>query len=230
MVRIGNFLFHFRNGLFPAAYCLLLVPSARIFPSESTALAVGLAIAITGQLIRAFSVGLVYIIRGGRKRRVYAEDLVTEGMFAHCRNPLYVGNYLIITGVGVAVDSLLFFIAGGLFFAFAYYAIIRAEEDYLREKFGPAFDEYCAAVPRIIPKLGGIFATVRSHRFNWKRLLVKEYGSAFVWTAGLIILLLIRDFRVYDLRHAAPLYWVLAVTVICYAIARFLKKSGIVKA
>jgi hypothetical protein len=40
MVRIGNFLFHFRNGLFPVAYCLLLVPSARIFPSESTALAV----------------------------------------------------------------------------------------------------------------------------------------------------------------------------------------------
>ena len=229
MVRIGNFLFLVRNGLFPVAYAVLLIPSAPIFAGDLTAFAVGLALAIFGQIIRFYSIALVYIIRGGRNRRVYAEDLVTEGMFAHCRNPLYAGNYLIIVGVGVAVNSLLFLIVGGLFFIFAYYAIIRAEEDFLRSKFGAAYDDYCAAVPRILPKLHGIGSTIRSHRFNWKRLLLKEYGSTFVWIAGLIIVLLVKDHRLHDLRHATPLYWVLSITVIAYAAARVLKKGGIVK-
>jgi hypothetical protein len=47
---------------------------------------IGLVVTITGQLIRGITIGLAYIIRGGKDRPVYAEDLVTEGMFNHCRN------------------------------------------------------------------------------------------------------------------------------------------------
>src|SRR5437870_545724 len=105
MIALGNFFFRFRNGLFPLAYLLLFWKNPPVFANETVALAVGLALAITGQLLRAVTIGLVYIRRGGKNRQVYANDLVTEGMFAHCRNPLYVGNFLIIAGLGFISNS-----------------------------------------------------------------------------------------------------------------------------
>src|SRR5678815_5444661 len=71
----------------------------------------GLLIALSGQVLRAVTIGLEYIIRGGRNRQVYAEKLVTGGMFAHCRNPLYVGNFLVLVGLGVASCSALFLLS-----------------------------------------------------------------------------------------------------------------------
>ena len=78
MVRIGNFLFHYRNGLFPLAFVLLLVPGRRIFASDLMAAGVGVAVALVGQILRAVTIGLAYIKRGGKDRQVYAETLVVE--------------------------------------------------------------------------------------------------------------------------------------------------------
>ncbi|HPW62164.1 MAG TPA: hypothetical protein PLJ13_07710 [Cyclobacteriaceae bacterium] len=92
MVKIGNFLFHYRNVLLPVFFLLILVPAPELFQNPTIALVIGLGISIAGQLIRFITIGLVYIIRGGQNRKVYAQDLVTTGIFSHCRNPLYVGN------------------------------------------------------------------------------------------------------------------------------------------
>src|SRR5208282_5943486 len=156
MVRIGNFFFHYRNGLFPLVYLLLIFKSPGLFPDFRTALAIGLAVTVLGQFLRAITIGLEYIIRGGRNRQVYAEKLVTGGIFTHCRNPLYVGNLLIILGVGGASNSHLFMCIGFPFFLFAYRAIVAAEENFLRNKFGAEFDEYCARVNRFLPNFSGI--------------------------------------------------------------------------
>ena len=85
MVRLGNFLFRNRNGIFPLFYLMLFVPSREVFPNPVTAMIIGFSVTTIGQLIRAMTIGLVYIIRGGKDRRVYAEDLVVTGIFAHCR-------------------------------------------------------------------------------------------------------------------------------------------------
>src|SRR5689334_20481890 len=105
MIRIGNFFFHYRNGLFPLLYALLFVGSTPVFADLRVAALLGFLVAFAGQALRGITVGLEYIIRGGRDRRVYAENLVTGGVFAHCRNPLYVGNFLIIIGLAVASNS-----------------------------------------------------------------------------------------------------------------------------
>ena len=100
------------------------------------AVGVGTAVVLLGQIIRAMTIGLDYIIRGGRNRRVYAEDLVTTGIFSHCRNPLYVGNLLVLLGLGIAANSIYFVgILMPLFLLF-YQAIVLAEENFLRNKFG----------------------------------------------------------------------------------------------
>ena len=234
MVRIGNFLFHYRNGLFPVAFILLLWKGRPIFESDLVAAGVGFGVAMLGQSLRAVTIGLAYIIRGGKKRQVYAEDLVTGGLFAHCRNPLYDGNILILAGVGLAANSLIFLAVGMPLFLFAYRAIVAAEENFLRQKFGQQFDDYCARVNRFVPNLSGIGETLRSMEFNWQRLIVKEYGTTFAWTAGLLVLVMKNLWLSGHYTLNSPLILGLAASlglvVIAYTAARYLKKSRILQA
>ncbi|MGH8582721.1 MAG: methyltransferase family protein [Gammaproteobacteria bacterium] len=230
MVRIGNFIFHYRNALFPAVYTLLVLKSQPLLASYRVAAILGFLVALTGQLLRAATIGLEYIKRGGLNRRVYAEKLVQGGLFAHCRNPLYGGNILILLGVGIASNSAVFLSVGVPFFLFAYGAIIAAEEDYLRTKFGQDFDDYCARVNRLLPNLSGLAQTLSGMRFNWHRLIRKEYGSAYIWIAGIILVTLKNIWLAGDYRHGGSvettLWLSLALLTVGYAIARSMKKKG----
>ena len=66
---------------------------------------VGVLVALAGQALRAVVIGLAYIKRGGRNKEITADRLVSEGVFAHSRNPLYVGNFLIVTGLLIVWNS-----------------------------------------------------------------------------------------------------------------------------
>lgn len=234
MVRIGNFLFHYRNGLFPAAFVLLFWKYRPVFDSDLVAAAIGVSVALVGQALRAVTIGLAYIIRGGKNRQVYAEDLVTGGLFSHCRNPLYDGNILILAGVGLASNSLVFIAVMMPLFLFAYRAIIAAEENFLRGKFGQQFDDYCARVNRYWPRFSGLRETVRGMEFNWQRLIVKEYGSTFAWTAGALAVVMKNLWMSGDYTLQSPLLQALAASLVlvtlAYGIARYLKKSGTLQA
>jgi protein-S-isoprenylcysteine O-methyltransferase Ste14 len=234
MVTLGNFLFRYRNGLFPVAYGLLILDSHRVFDHTLSAALIGFVVAALGQLLRALTVGLVYIVRGGRHRRVYASQLVTEGVFAHCRNPLYVGNLLIIAGVAIAADSLLFAAVGIPFFFIAYRAIVAAEEAYLRDRFGREYEEYCSKVNRFIPDFSGFRDTLRGMAFNWKRLLLKEYGSMFTWSAGMILVVARNTWMHTGYEAGRRVIWtscfLLILVTLGFATARILKKSHILQA
>ncbi len=232
IIRIGNFLFHYRNGLFPVVYALLLFKSQPLMPDYHLAVLLGFLVALSGQVLRAVTIGLKYIIRGGRNRRVYAETLVTEGIFAHCRNPLYVGNFLILVGVSIASNSLLFMSVAIPFFAFAYWCIIAAEENYLRNKFGDEFDRYCARVNRLAPNFSGLRQTLQGMRFQWRRLVLAEYGSTFIWLAA-IILVTLKNAWLSGEDESQPcwlfvpaLWTALVLVTLAYAVARILKKTG----
>src|SRR5687768_15073147 len=160
MISIGNFFFKYRNWLFIVLYLLLFVPSPPLFGETYLGnryylvpLILGLLITISGQLIRGATIGLAYIIRGGKEGKVYAEELVTTGIFSHCRNPLYVGNILMLTGIGILSNSLLYVTVIMPLFLVIYQAIVLAEENFLRNKFGTSFDQYCSRVNRWIPSL-----------------------------------------------------------------------------
>ena len=229
MIRLGNFFFHYRNGLFPVVYALLLVPSPSVLPDFWLAAGLGFAVALAVQLLRFVTIGLEYIIRGGRGRQVYAEKLVQGGLFAHCRNPLYVGNYLIILGVGIASNSILFLALALPFFTFAYAAIIAAEENFLRNKFGQEFDEYCARVNRLLPNFSGLRKTVAGMRFNWRRVITAEYGSTYIWLIAVTLVALKNIWQAGEYRADNPavrLLWADAVLVtLGYFMARILKKG-----
>ena len=175
------------------------------------------------------TIGLDYIVRGGRDKKVYAKTLVTNGIFAHCRNPLYLGNILIVSGLGVVADSTVFYFIGIPFFVLSYMAIIKAEESYLSGKFGEEYREYCGKVNSLIPDLSRIRTTLESMTFNWRRLLVKEYGTTYAWITVMILLIVKNQYVHYGHEVSRPVLWIasssfIAVTIF-YALVRYLKKT-----
>jgi protein-S-isoprenylcysteine O-methyltransferase Ste14 len=234
MVALGRFLFRYRNAIFPFACLLVLLPGPALFDDPVRAAWVGAICALLGQLVRAGTIGLRYIVRGGRGGRVYADDLVTEGIYSHCRNPIYVGNVLITLGVALASNSLTTLLIALPLVVIAYSAIIAAEEEFLHQKFGAAFEAYCHDVPRWLPRLRGIAATFSQSEFHWRRLLVKEYGTPFGWIGVLILATL------YNLSHngwvpaelhtASTLLEILSAAAMLWLIVWLLKKTHVVVA
>ena len=224
MVKLGNLLFHNRNWLFPLFYVILFIPSPEVFNDPVTAMLIGFGIALIGQIIRIITIGLVYIVRGGRNRRVYADDLVTTGIFSHCRNPLYVGNILILAGLGVASNSLIFMAVATPLFLFFYQAIVLAEENFLRNKFGEAFNEYCKKVNRWVPAFAGIGNTINSMEFKWKRVVIREYTSIYVWLTG-AVLIIMKHFYVHDERFNLDKNLTLFVVILVALLALYLLRG-----
>ena len=236
MITIGNFFFKYRNWLFIILYLLLFVPSPPLFSEKVFGpdyylwpVIIGLLITITGQAIRGVTIGLAYIIRGGKEGKVYAEELVTTGIFNHCRNPLYVGNILMLLGVGVLSNSLLYVGIIMPLFLIIYQAIVLAEENFLRNKFGASFDQYCSRVNRWIPSLKGISSTINSMHFKWKRWILKEYNTQYVWLTGIVLILLLKypQLTNFDESKRNLLLWILIpFLLLMYGLVRYLKKSG----
>ena len=239
MITLGNFFFKYRNFLFIFLYLLLFIPSPALFhPGYFGShywlfpLFIGLMITISGQLIRGATIGLAYIIRGGKDGKVYAEDLVTEGIFKHCRNPLYVGNILMLFGVGVLSNSLIYVVVVMPLFMLIYHSIVLAEEDFLQTKFGEIFKAYCTRVNRWIPSLSNISNTFKSMEFKGKRWLLKEYNTQYVWLSGITLILLFKYPQLTNYSESSRnilLAVILPVLLLLYLFVRYLKKSGKLK-
>lgn len=234
LLRCGDFFFRWRNVAFPVvlvALFLTLRPQPWLGDEardEWLDLA-GVLVACAGQGLRALVIGLAYIKRGGLNKQVYADRLVTGGMFQVCRNPLYVGNALILLGLLLIFHHPVAYAVGIAFFGFVYWSIVASEERFLRSKFGQAYAEYCARVNRFMPSLGRLPQATRGMTFNWRRVLLKDYGSAYGWVLAAILLQLYEE----ELRNGAgvllhnlqPYLAEIAVATALVVLIRWLKKS-----
>lgn len=234
LVRYGNFLFRHRNALFPGVLVALFIAFRPQYPRGSERLdnlldVAGILVALAGQALRIAVIGYVYIIRGGKAQRVYAEDLVTGGFFAHSRNPLYLGNLMVLFGLFIIYNNAWVYVLGAGFFGLGYVAIVAAEEAYLRGKFGAAYAAYVRDVPRWCPRWSGMRQSMAGMQFNWRRVLVKEYGSTYAWTAGAIALMAADTlaYRSYEQRaeYLSGLWIALAVLTSGWVTTRYLKLS-----
>lgn len=150
----------------------------------------GVALCVLGQTVRCHVTGWVPEGTSGQNNRLEATVLNTRGPYAWVRNPLYVGNLLLVTGL-LAIANDPFVTAVGLAFFFGeYFFIIRAEEDFLRSRFTHAFEDYCAKVPRWLPRSSPAFAgTLREGSYDWRRALKKEHNPTMAWLTGVFALL-----------------------------------------
>jgi protein-S-isoprenylcysteine O-methyltransferase Ste14 len=235
LIRIGHFFFRTRDLVFPAVLLALAFGTRPLVVHGDWQLdrwldIVGLAVAMVGQLLRIAVIGFAYITRGGRNRRIHADSLVQEGIFAHSRNPLYLGNILIVAGLAIVHGSLWFYFFGIPFFVFAYLAIVAAEEDFLRREFGSAYENYCRRVNRFLPSVRGLRRTLEHLTFDWKKVVRKEYGTPFAWMSGMLAIVMVERvvtpdaFLAPHTQAAIAVTW--AVLALAYLTARILKKRG----
>jgi protein-S-isoprenylcysteine O-methyltransferase Ste14 len=202
-ITIGNFFFRYRNALFPL---VIGVASLTLRPQvmfdnwflDRLLLTGGFIVALTGQAVRLITIGFEYIHRGGKEGKVYAGRLVQGGVYGLTRNPMYVGNSLIAIGVTMLFGSPIGYLFLIPFFLFVYQAIIAAEEAYLKNKFGLEYDEYAAAVNRIVPSLSRTKKAFSGMRFDWRRSIKKDMGTVVGLTIGLNILPVWRSYFLYD--------------------------------
>jgi protein-S-isoprenylcysteine O-methyltransferase Ste14 len=221
LVAAGRACFGRRGLMLPAAGLLLAIPSPPLAEDPALPGALGLLLALVGQVIRSVTVGLAYIIRGGKDHRVYAENLVTDGFYAHCRNPMYFANLFLLAGLALAANRAAFALCAVPLGLALHWLIVLAEEDFLRDKFGAAYEDYCRRVPRWVPRMTGLAATVRRVRFDWRRMLALEYQKSVDWICAIVVIVLFNLWRVSALDENPALVAVL-IAVLCVRLAAWL--------
>ncbi len=149
---------------------------------------VGVLLCVLGQALRAWTLGQVPEGTSGQGFQLEASVLNTTGPYARVRNPLYVGNALITIGLLLIAWDPAVLVIALVFFCGQYFFIIRAEEAFLRNKFGEKFDDFCRKVPRWLPRLTPANDLPLSHRFDWRRALRKEHNPFAAWASGVLVL------------------------------------------
>jgi len=185
--RIEAFVFKNRGAL-------LAVPAVALAACgkpSAFSIALGLPIAIAGELLRCWAVGYSGVTTRGNA--VEAPKLVTAGPYAYVRNPLYVGNFLTAAGFAIAFTgknsplARLGLIAGSLGSMIGVYAtIVPHEERFLHEKFGEDFERYCERVPPIVPQV----EPMPDGQGEWHADVIAEAESNTFATFGAMLLTL----------------------------------------
>lgn len=237
LIASGNFFFRYRSALVILVLIATLFFVEPVYPFGSRAMDValdvaGFVIALLGQALRMLTIGYDYIRRGGKNKTVYADRLVQGGVFSHCRNPMYVGNILIMLGLTLIISAPVVYIVYIPLFLFMYAAIIAAEENYLRSKYGAEYEEYCRRVNRLWPRWEGFRESVADMAFSWKRVVSKEYGTTYGWLMAAVGFRLFTVHRIEGPAAATEVHFlagVMVVLTLAYILARVLKKTGRLK-
>jgi len=106
-------------------------------------LTIGGGVALVGLALRAWSAGHI------RKNSA----LATSGPYAHTRNPLYLGSFLLGVGFTIASGQLWLALPFAALFMGIYFPVMRVEARHLAGLFGEDYRNYASAVPLFLPRL-----------------------------------------------------------------------------
>jgi protein-S-isoprenylcysteine O-methyltransferase Ste14 len=140
-------LFYFYT-VFAAAFSWPLVSTQMLFRSNAIAW-IGVGLCFTGLLVLFLS-----LVSFGRSFRVgidvdQPDKLVTTGIFAISRNPIYVGFALVLVGQFLVFPKwvpLVYLAAGVLLF----HRQVLREESFMRQYYDGEYAEYCRRVRRYL--------------------------------------------------------------------------------
>lgn len=147
---IRSWVFRLRSYT-PIPFLLIMLWFAR---PTVVSLVVGFTIVFVGEMIRFWGVSIV----GAETRTTGAVGgtyLITTGPFSYVRNPLYLGNMMLYTGVGVMSVALFPWlqIVALTWFYVQYTLIVSREEEYLAKAFEGEYEDYRKNVRRFLPRL-----------------------------------------------------------------------------
>lgn len=182
--RIGGLLFRYRSFV-PLLFLAipLLSPGD---PHTKSWVAAAILIAI-GEFFRLAGVAAAGTATRRRSRNV--GRLVTYGIFAWSRNPLYNGNFLVWMGFVVMSGVMWFLPFAVLIFAVQYGLIVRYEEGVLESTFGRKYLDYRNCTPRWLPAKPG---EPWDGPHDWRQAVYSE-RSTFLQYAVLLAAFVVKD-------------------------------------
>ncbi|MBR4347917.1 MAG: isoprenylcysteine carboxylmethyltransferase family protein [Fibrobacter sp.] len=161
MRKASAILYRFRGFILALFAVALIACPAAPFPqsasiSEFIPYLIALFLYTYGILMRIWA--RQYIGQHTRGSTHEADELVTDGPYAHCRHPLYTSNLFIALGAAsfhLGTNQLfVLFTPALLLFEFA---LARAEDSFLEEKFGDTWRTWALRTP-MFPSRTAVFA------------------------------------------------------------------------
>lgn len=128
---------------------------------------VGAVVGTVGETLRVWAAG--HLDKG--------REITSSGPYRFLAHPLYIGSAIIGAGLAIASRSLLVAAIVALYCILTMTAAVRAEERFLRGKFGPAYAAYRRS------------NNLSSRRFDLGRAIAnREYRAATGFAAAVVIL------------------------------------------
>ena len=190
MSDIRQSLFQYRSYTpFPFLIAMVLFATPTL-----TTLACGFVLTLLGESLRFWGVahaGSLTRVTGS----VGAPEVVVSGPFSYVRNPLYIGNILMYTGVGVMANAITpwLVLVALVWFSVQYSLIVSLEEEFLEKEFGDGYLEFKKNVPRFVPRLHPYLhparerqkpswvEAVRSERRTFQAILLVMLLLVLIW-------------------------------------------------
>ncbi len=154
----------------------------------------GYAFLLWGLTLRMWA--MLYI--GGRK----SDLLITEGPYSICRNPLYVGSFLIAVGASLCFENLLMLAASLVVVVPIHLVAARLEEQHLAAKFPDAYPAYRSAVPRFWPRFR------HYHSRSTVEVSVHTIRRVMLDTIAVLLIPAVEDLlEMLHRHHVVPVLW-----------------------
>jgi len=111
---------------------------------------------------------------GSRK----SKEIVAEGPYSFCRNPLYMGSFLLAIGVGLCFENLLILILVPAIIIPVHIIVARMEEKHLESKFGEQYRLYKQKVPAFRPHFSNYNspAMIKVNVHSLRRIITDTVG------------------------------------------------------
>jgi protein-S-isoprenylcysteine O-methyltransferase Ste14 len=182
-------------------------------------------VSFLGLIVRCVTVG--YAPRGTSGRNTksqVAEVLNTTGMYSISRNPLYLGNFIIVLGITLFIQ--VWWLALLVWFGFWLYyeRIMFAEEEFLRNKFNGQFITWAEKTPIVIPR----FENWKKPKlgFSFKTVLRREFSTYFSIVVTFFFLEIIANFLIkkrFTVRSSWIIFFIISLGI--YLTFCILKKN-----
>jgi protein-S-isoprenylcysteine O-methyltransferase Ste14 len=238
LTKQGKWLFRWRSFL-PILVILLVVPALRDpafrghedgFGFEEVWEIICVGVACFGLAVRGYTIGQVPAGTSGRNTRDQRADaLNTTGIYSVVRHPLYVGNFFIWLGVSMFVRSWWLSLVFILLFALFYERVIFTEEEFLREKFGKAWEDWAARTPTFIPRFKNYVKAALP--FSLRNAVAKEYHVVINVILAFAVIEILEGL-VTERKFELDVGWAVAVGcgLAAWVVIRVLKKkTGILR-
>ncbi len=134
--------------VFAVAFHLPIPSTQEFFPSDFVAW-IGVALCLAGLLILLWS-----LVSFGQSFRIgidttRPDQLITSGIFAYSRNPIYTAFAMILLGQFLVFSNWILLVYTCAAFWLFHRQVLR-EEDFLKEHYSEAFTAYCQNVRRYL--------------------------------------------------------------------------------